>query len=325
MEASPFEVALGRGRTSLASGSTGGAAKRWAIAQCAIAAGVAWWFAARRRRPPGARSSRRWPPWSRLGTSYGQRLRRVAEVTVGVALGVFGADLLVRLIGTGGWQIDLIVGAGDDHRDPARQRAGVRHPGGRAVDRRHDSAARPRRRRWTRWTDALIGGGVALVAATVVPAAPLRRPREQAAQVVRKIRDLLHGRQRGDGRRRRRPRAGAAGRGAGDRPPDPRAPGRRRRGAVGGRVVAVPGPARPRAAQDGRAGRAARPGPAQHPRPGPADGGRGLPAPAGAALLLDPDRRARRRPSRWSRPSWSQTGWPRRAQPALLAVGHGVR
>ena len=30
----------------------------------------------------------------------------------------------------------------------------------------------------TRWTDALIGGAVALVGATVVPAAPLRRPRE---------------------------------------------------------------------------------------------------------------------------------------------------
>ena len=43
----------------------------------------------------------------------------------------------------------------------------------------------------TRWTDALIGGAVALVAATVVPAAPLRRPREQAAKVVRKVRDLL--------------------------------------------------------------------------------------------------------------------------------------
>ena len=42
-----------------------------------------------------------------------------------------------------------------------------------------------------RWTDAMIGGAVALVAATVVPAAPLRRPREQAAVVVRKIAELL--------------------------------------------------------------------------------------------------------------------------------------
>jgi uncharacterized membrane protein YgaE (UPF0421/DUF939 family) len=42
-----------------------------------------------------------------------------------------------------------------------------------------------------RWTDALIGGAVALVAATLVPRAPLRRPREQAAIVMRKISMLL--------------------------------------------------------------------------------------------------------------------------------------
>jgi uncharacterized membrane protein YgaE (UPF0421/DUF939 family) len=42
-----------------------------------------------------------------------------------------------------------------------------------------------------RWTDALVGGGVALVAATVAPATPLRRPREQAARVMRKIAELL--------------------------------------------------------------------------------------------------------------------------------------
>ncbi|MCW2784343.1 MAG: hypothetical protein JWP74_860 [Marmoricola sp.] len=42
-----------------------------------------------------------------------------------------------------------------------------------------------------RWSDALIGGVVALVAATVVPRAPLRRPREQVAVVVGKISALL--------------------------------------------------------------------------------------------------------------------------------------
>ncbi len=42
-----------------------------------------------------------------------------------------------------------------------------------------------------RWTDAIIGGAVALVAATVVPRAPLRKPRDQAAVVVRKIASLL--------------------------------------------------------------------------------------------------------------------------------------
>jgi uncharacterized membrane protein YgaE (UPF0421/DUF939 family) len=43
----------------------------------------------------------------------------------------------------------------------------------------------------SRWLDAVIGGGVALVAATVVPRAPLRRPRQEAADVVRLLADLL--------------------------------------------------------------------------------------------------------------------------------------
>ena len=57
------------------------------IGQCAIAAGVAWWLAADVFghqlpffAPIAAVVS--------LGMSYGQRQRRVAEVTVGVALGV---------------------------------------------------------------------------------------------------------------------------------------------------------------------------------------------------------------------------------------------
>ena len=44
---------------------------------------------------------------------------------------------------------------------------------------------------FTRWTDALIGGAVALVAASIVPQAPLRRPRVAASEVARKISELL--------------------------------------------------------------------------------------------------------------------------------------
>jgi uncharacterized membrane protein YgaE (UPF0421/DUF939 family) len=125
-----------------------------------------------------------------LGTSYGQRLRRVAEVTIGVALGVFGGDLLVRTIGTGPWQVALVVGlamtvailldSGQIFVIQAAVQSIV------VTTLLPDPGAA-----FTRWTDALVGGGVALVAATVVPAAPLRRPREQAAQVLRKVRDLL--------------------------------------------------------------------------------------------------------------------------------------
>jgi uncharacterized membrane protein YgaE (UPF0421/DUF939 family) len=189
MDGHPLEGALQRGRTSLSARLDRWRAKRWAVAQCAVAAGVAWWLAsdvfghtAPFFAPVAAVVS--------LGTSYGQRLRRVAEVTIGVALGVFGADLLVRVLGTEGWVIALVVGL-------AMSTALLLDNGQvfliqAAVQSIVITALKPAPgQAFTRWTDALIGGGVAVVAATVVPAAPLRRPREQAAKVVRKIRDLL--------------------------------------------------------------------------------------------------------------------------------------
>jgi uncharacterized membrane protein YgaE (UPF0421/DUF939 family) len=189
MAAHPFEVALVRGRTSLATRVDRWRAKWWQIAQCAVAAGVAWWLAA----DVFDHSTPFFAPVAAvvsLGTSYGQRLRRVAEVTVGVALGVFGADVLVHFLGTAGWVIGLVVAL-------AMSAALLLDRGQvfviqAAVQSIVITALKPAPgQAFTRWTDALIGGGVALVAATVVPAAPLRRPREQAAKVLRKIRDLL--------------------------------------------------------------------------------------------------------------------------------------
>jgi uncharacterized membrane protein YgaE (UPF0421/DUF939 family) len=189
MAAHPLEVALRRSRTSLASRLDRWRTRRWAIAQCAIAAAVAWWLAG----DVFGHSTPFFAPVAAvvsLGTSYGQRLRRVAEVTVGVALGVFGADLLVRVLGTEPWVIGLVVGL-------AMSLALLLDRGQvfliqAAVQSIIITALKPAPgQAFTRWTDALIGGGVALVAATVVPAAPLRRPREQAAKVLRKIRDLL--------------------------------------------------------------------------------------------------------------------------------------
>ncbi|HET7432505.1 MAG TPA: FUSC family protein [Nocardioides sp.] len=189
MQPHPFEGALVRGRTSLATRLDRWRAKRWQIAQCAVAAGVAWWLAA----DVFGHTTPFFAPVAAvvsLGTSYGQRLRRVAEVTLGVAIGVFGADLLVRVVGNGGWQIALVVGLA--------MSVALLLDGGQVFV--IQSAVQsivitalipPPGAAFTRWTDALIGGAVALVAATVVPAAPLRRPREEAAKVLRKVRDLL--------------------------------------------------------------------------------------------------------------------------------------
>src|SRR4029079_1397648 len=97
-----------RGKVSVRSRFARVGAKRWQIAQCAVAAGVAWLIAADLLghnqpffAPVAAVVS--------LGTSDGQRLRRVAEVTAGVALGVLLADLLAILIGSGWWQLILVV------------------------------------------------------------------------------------------------------------------------------------------------------------------------------------------------------------------------
>lgn len=163
--------------------------KGWHIGQAAVAAALAWVVA----KDLLGHENPFFAPIAAvvcLGTSYGQRLRRVAEVTVGVALGVFIADLLVLWLGTGWWQLAVIVVLAMsaafllDASTLIVTQAAVQsiivttlipHPGQALI----------------RWTDALVGGAVALLAAAVVPSAPLRRPRLQAAVVVRKISSLL--------------------------------------------------------------------------------------------------------------------------------------
>jgi uncharacterized membrane protein YgaE (UPF0421/DUF939 family) len=180
---------VARGRISLRARLNRLRSKSWQIGQCAIAAGVAWFVAADLLdhttpffAPIVAVVS--------LGTSYGQRLRRVAEVTLGVAVGVFLGDLLTHLLGSGAWQIALVVGLG--MTAALLLDAGVIFVTQAAVQGIVVSTLVPAPgEAFLRWTDALIGGAVALVAATAVPGAPLRRPRESAAVVVRKIGDLL--------------------------------------------------------------------------------------------------------------------------------------
>ncbi|CAM3800722.1 FUSC family protein [Nocardioides zeicaulis] len=178
-----------RGRLSMRARVARLRSKGWAIGQCAVAAGVAWWLAADVLghqlpffAPIAAVVS--------LGTSYGQRHRRVLEIAIGVAVGVFLGDLVTHLLGSGAWQIALIVAVGMslimllvDAGPLLVNQAAVQ---GIVVS----ALAPPAGGAFLRWTDALIGGGVALVAATVVPRAPLRRPREQAAVVVRKMASL---------------------------------------------------------------------------------------------------------------------------------------
>ncbi len=125
-----------------------------------------------------------------LGQSFGQRIERVIEIVVGVAVGVFLGDLLVHQLGIGFWQLSLIValamavttllGAGV----LMTIQAGVQATFVAMV-------APPPGGAFSRWIDALVGGLVALAAATITPTAPLQRPRQSASEVVQEMSEIL--------------------------------------------------------------------------------------------------------------------------------------
>lgn len=184
-----FDRAWRRSRTSLRTRANRVKSKAWHIGQCAVAAAIAWFIASdlvHHQAPVFA------PIVAvvSLGLTYAQRLRRVAEITVGVAIGLAVADLFLAVFGTGPLQIGVIVVC-------AMTTALLLDPGGLLVMQATVQSifvvalvATPGAA-VNRWFDAVIGGAVALVAAAVVPAAALHRPRTQAAIVVETIATLL--------------------------------------------------------------------------------------------------------------------------------------
>ena len=160
------------------------------ILQCALAGATAWWIAKDLLGHPQPFFA----PVAAivaLGLSFGQRLRRVTEVVIGVAIGVFIGDLFVQLFGSGVWQVAVVAMA--SMSIAALLGAGVlltTQSGVQAVI-ITTLVAQPGVA-LGRWLDAVVGGAIALVAATVVPASPLRKPRAQAASVVADIAAVLH-------------------------------------------------------------------------------------------------------------------------------------
>ncbi len=179
---------MSRGRISLRQRRARVRAKGWQVGQCALAAGVAWTLASEVFHHPTPFFAPIAAVVS-LGTSYGQRLRRVVEVTLGVAIGVFLGDLFTHWLGSGGWQVAVIVSlAMTTALLLGQSQLFVNQAAVQAIV--VSTLVPSPGEAFIRWTDALIGGAVALLAAAVVPRAPLRRPREQAAVVVRKISTL---------------------------------------------------------------------------------------------------------------------------------------
>lgn len=177
-----------RGRLSLAARVRRLRSKLWMVGQCAVAAAVAWEISIRLLH----HSQPLFAPLAAvicLGTSYAQRLRRVVEVSVGVAMGIGIADLFVDFTGRGVWQIAVVIVVAMSAA--ILLDAGVLLVGQAAGQAIVVATILPLNGSLARIVDALVGGGVALVGATIVPSAPLRRPREEAAKVVGELSRLM--------------------------------------------------------------------------------------------------------------------------------------
>ena len=127
-----------------------------------------------------------------LGLTQGERGRRAIEVVLGVTLGIAVADLLVLELGTGWWQLALVIslamavalilGSGTLFAQQAAVSAALvatlQPPDGGVS--------------FARAVDALLGGGIALaVSAVVLPAHPGQMVREAAGPVLAELAGVL--------------------------------------------------------------------------------------------------------------------------------------
>jgi len=176
-------------RTRLTSGVDRVRASWWSIGQCALGGAVAWELAAGVLGHPAPFFASVAAIVS-LGFSVLNRLRRVVEISIGVAIGVGLGDLLVRGIGHGGWQLGIVVLI-------AMTLALLVDGGGLIVNQAALQAVfvvalpPPSGGYITRWQDALVGGATALVVAFLLPADPRPGMRDNLALVVRVVAEAL--------------------------------------------------------------------------------------------------------------------------------------
>lgn len=153
------------------------------ILQCGLAAGLAWFIAFDLLDHPAPFFA----PISAaiaLGTGMGRRVRRGIELVMGVVVGVGLGDLLIAQIGSGPWQIAVVViiamsaavfldrGAlvGTQAASSAILVATLLPPGSAGG--------------YERMVDAAVGGAVALLFMAIMPVHPLKRVRREAASLL---------------------------------------------------------------------------------------------------------------------------------------------
>jgi uncharacterized membrane protein YgaE (UPF0421/DUF939 family) len=127
-----------------------------------------------------------------LGLTVGQRRRRAIELAIGVSVGIAIADALVAAIGTGTWQIGIVVAL-------AMGAAALVGGGSLLASQAGASAVLVATLQppdggfdFDRALDALVGGGVALVVSSLLlPVHPMRLVRESAEPVLDRLVEAL--------------------------------------------------------------------------------------------------------------------------------------
>ncbi|MHA6801608.1 FUSC family protein [Bounagaea algeriensis] len=162
------------------------------IVQAGIAAGLAWFIATQLVGHPQPFFAPIAAVIS-LGVSLGQRMRRSVELVVGVSIGIGVGDVLISLIGTGPWQIALVV--------MLAMSAAVLLDSGSVIVLQAASSSvlvatlipPATAGGWTRMVDAAVGGVVGIVVALLLPANPLTVAHRNGRVVLGALADALRG------------------------------------------------------------------------------------------------------------------------------------
>jgi uncharacterized membrane protein YgaE (UPF0421/DUF939 family) len=157
----------------------------WRVLQCSVAAMIAWLLAT---EVVGHHSPFFAPIAAiiTLGLTDSERLRRMIELAAGVTIGVAIGDLLVQWIGTGWWQIGLVVALAMGLAQLLfgggliTAQAGVQAIFLVAVPQLPGTGL-------ARWEDALVGGACALLVAALLPSDPSRAVRTHAQLMITEL------------------------------------------------------------------------------------------------------------------------------------------
>lgn len=153
------------------------------ILQCSLAAALAWFLA----KDVVGHALPFFAPTAAIvsiGTAFGARLRRSLELVVGVAVGIGVGDLFISQVGTGVWQLALVVAVA--------MALAIFLDGGPIIGMQASGSAvlvatlmpPESGAGLSRMVDALIGGLVGVVVVAALPLHPVRRAREQAAAIL---------------------------------------------------------------------------------------------------------------------------------------------